>query len=79
MAELSGDTEIEVDETTAAAIQRGIQAADGRQVVTSEEVRERVRQWISEFSGKPFRQDRLACYPPCLSAILVMVKLIQRA
>ena len=47
---VSGETEIEVDETTAAAIQRGIQAADDGQVVTSEEVRERVRQWISEFS-----------------------------
>jgi len=44
---VSGETEIEVDETIAAAIQRGIQAADDGQVVTSEEVRERVRQWIS--------------------------------
>jgi predicted transcriptional regulator len=50
MAELSGETEIEVDEATAAAIQRGIQAADDGQVVPCKEVRERVRQWISEFS-----------------------------
>ena len=46
----SGETEIEVDETTAAGIQRGIQAADDGQVVTGEEVREQIRQWISEFS-----------------------------
>jgi len=50
MPKHSGESEIEVDETTAAAIQRGIQAADDSQVVSSEEVRERVRQWISEFS-----------------------------
>ena len=47
---VSGETETEVDETTAAAIQRGIQAADDGQVVTGEEVREQIRQWISEFS-----------------------------
>lgn len=47
---VSDETEIEVDETTAAAIQRGIQAADDGQVVTGEEVREQIRQWISEFS-----------------------------
>jgi predicted transcriptional regulator len=46
---VSDETEIEVDETTAAAIRRGIQAADDGQVVSSEEVREHVRQWISEF------------------------------
>jgi hypothetical protein len=46
----SGEPEIEVDENTAAAIQRGIQAADDGQVVTSEEVREQIQQWISEFS-----------------------------
>jgi predicted transcriptional regulator len=47
---VSGETEIEVDETTAAAIRRGIQAADDGPVVTGEEVREQIRQWISEFS-----------------------------
>jgi predicted transcriptional regulator len=47
---VSDEAEIEVDETTAAAIQRGIQAADDGQVVCSEEVREHVRQWISELS-----------------------------
>jgi predicted transcriptional regulator len=47
---VSDESEIEVDETTAAAIQRGIQAADDGQVVTDEELREQVRQWISKFS-----------------------------
>jgi len=47
---ISDETEIEVDETTAAAIQRGIQAANDGQVVSSEVVREQIRQWITEFS-----------------------------
>jgi predicted transcriptional regulator len=47
---VSEETGIEVDETTAAAIRRGIQAADDGQAVTGEEVREKIRQWISEFS-----------------------------
>jgi len=47
---VSAETEIEVDETIAAAIQRGIQAAEVGQVVPSEEVREIVRQWITEFA-----------------------------
>jgi len=46
----SRETEIEVDEAGAAAIQRGIQAADDGREVPSEEVREQIRQWISEFS-----------------------------
>jgi predicted transcriptional regulator len=50
MPNLPHETEIEVDETTAAAIRRGIQAADDGQVVPSEEVRDLIRQWISEFS-----------------------------
>jgi len=50
MPNFSSEIEIEVDETTAAAIQRGIQAADDGQVVSSEEVRERVQQWITEFT-----------------------------
>jgi predicted transcriptional regulator len=41
---VSQETEIEVDETTAAAIERGIQAANDGQVVSSEEAREHVRQ-----------------------------------
>jgi predicted transcriptional regulator len=47
---VSDETEIEVDEPTAAAIRRGIQAAEDGHVVSSEEVREQIRQWISEFS-----------------------------
>ncbi len=47
---VSEEPEIEVNETTAAAIQRGIRAADDGQVVSGEEVRESIRQWISEFS-----------------------------
>jgi predicted transcriptional regulator len=47
---VSEETEIEVNETTTGAIQRGIQAADDGQVFTGEEVREQIRQWISEFS-----------------------------
>ena len=50
MPNLSREPEIEIDETTAAAIQRGIQAADDGQVVPSEEVRKQVQQWITEFS-----------------------------
>ena len=52
MPKHSGETVIEVDESTAAAIQRGIQAADNGQVIPSEEVRDLVRQWISEFSTR---------------------------
>ena len=51
MPKLPSEPEIEVDETTAAAIQRGIQAADDGQVIPSEEVRELIRQWIFEFSN----------------------------
>lgn len=47
---VSEETEIEVDETTADAIRRGIQAANDGQVVSSEVVREQIRQWITEFS-----------------------------
>jgi predicted transcriptional regulator len=52
---VSEETEVEVDEATAAAIQRGIQAADGGQVVPGEEVRKLVRQWISELSTRAQR------------------------
>jgi len=47
---MPNEPEIEVDESIAAAIQRGIQAADDGQVIPSEEVPDLVRQWISEFS-----------------------------
>jgi hypothetical protein len=45
---VSEEPEIEVDAETAAAIQRGIQAADDGDVVSSEEVHKLVPQWISK-------------------------------
>ncbi len=47
---VSEEPEIKVDAETAAAIQRGIQAADNGDVVSSEEVRKLVAQWISKSS-----------------------------
>ena len=42
--------EVKVDTETAAAIQRGIKAAEEGRVVPSEEVRKLIPQWISKFS-----------------------------
>ena len=42
--------EVEVDAETAAAIQRGIAAAEAGQVVSAEEVRKLIPKWISKFS-----------------------------
>ncbi len=42
--------EIEVDENTLAAINRGIRAADEGHVVSSDAVRKLIPQWISKFS-----------------------------
>jgi predicted transcriptional regulator len=42
--------EVEVDAETAAAIQRGIDAAEEGRVVPAEEVRKLIPQWISKFS-----------------------------
>jgi predicted transcriptional regulator len=54
MAEASLDQPVpmteEEDETTLAAIDRGIQAADEGRVVPSEEARQLVRQWLSKSS-----------------------------
>ncbi len=47
---VSTEKEVEVDAETAAAIERGIRAADEGRVVPSEEVRKLVPQWISKFS-----------------------------
>ena len=56
MAEIQTDPmvswgeEAEVDVGTAAAIERGIQAADQGQVISRDEARKLVFQWISRFS-----------------------------
>jgi predicted transcriptional regulator len=42
--------EVEVDKETLAAIDRGIRAADEGRLVSSEEVRKLISQWISKFS-----------------------------
>ena len=47
---VSSEQEVEVDAETAAAIERGIRAADEGRVVPSEEVRTLIPQWISESS-----------------------------
>jgi len=47
---VSTEDEVEVDAETAAAIERGITAADEGRIVSSEEVRKRIPQWISRFS-----------------------------
>lgn len=52
---VSSGEEAEVDSVTAAAIERGIQAADLGQVVSSDEVRKLVPQWISKFSTRSQR------------------------
>jgi predicted transcriptional regulator len=47
---ISTDEAVEVDAETAAAIQRGIRAADEGKVVSNDEVRKLIPQWISKFS-----------------------------
>ena len=49
---VSGEAEIEVDAETSAAIERGIRAADEGRVVSSEEVRKLVAEWISKSSTR---------------------------
>jgi predicted transcriptional regulator len=47
---VSTEEPVEVDAETAAAIERGIKAADEGRLVSHEEVRKRFSQWISKFS-----------------------------
>jgi predicted transcriptional regulator len=46
----STEQEVTVDAETAAAIERGIHAADKGRVVSAEEVRKLTQQWISKLS-----------------------------
>lgn len=47
---ISTEEEVEVDAETAGAIERGIRDADEGRVVSSEDVRKLIPQWISRFS-----------------------------
>jgi predicted transcriptional regulator len=47
---VSTDEEIEVEAETTAAIERGIRAADEGKVVSNDEVRKLIPQWVSKFS-----------------------------
>lgn len=44
--------EVEVDAETAAAIERGIKAADEGRTVSIDEVRKLIPQWISKFESR---------------------------
>jgi len=44
--------EVEVDEETLAAIDRGIEDADAGRTIPLEQVREMIPQWISKFESR---------------------------
>jgi predicted transcriptional regulator len=49
---ISTEEEVEVDEETLAAIDRGIKAADEGRVVPLEEVRRRMQEWHTKSSSR---------------------------
>jgi len=49
---LVNDEEVEIDADTAAAIERGILAADEGRTVSCDEVRKLIPEWISKFSAQ---------------------------
>jgi hypothetical protein len=53
--ESTEEEEVEVDAITAAAIERGIEAADEDHVHSIDEVRTLIPQWISRFSTPTLR------------------------
>jgi predicted transcriptional regulator len=56
---VSMEKEVEVDAETAAAIERGIRAADEGRVVPAEKVRKLIPQWISKLSTRNRRSTTL--------------------
>jgi predicted transcriptional regulator len=48
---VSTEEEVVVDAETAAAIQRGIEDADAGRVISVEDARERMHQWLSKSSS----------------------------
>lgn len=53
--EVPATAEVEVDEETLAAIDRGIQAADEGRSVPLDDVRKMIPQWISKFESRKRR------------------------
>jgi predicted transcriptional regulator len=51
----SNEEEVEVDEETLAAIDRGIKAADEGRSVPLEEVRKMIPEWIAKFESRKRR------------------------
>jgi predicted transcriptional regulator len=48
---ISTEEEVEIDAETKAAIQRGIEDADAGKVITLDDARERMKQWLSRSSS----------------------------